>query len=139
MSDQNKVQQAFPELGIYTLPGKVDDPERCLDEITLAEELGLGSIWVGERYDYKNAAVICGAAGAITSRIKIATGLVNYPTHHPMELCSFGATMAGLSGERFAMGMCGRTTIDGIDLDTLGGISPLQTLFDQRDAGRHQK
>ncbi len=32
------------------------------------------------------------------------------------------------------MGMCGRSTIDSIDLDTLGGISPLQTLFDQRDA-----
>ena len=35
------------------------------------------------------------------------------------------------------MGICGRTTIEGIDLDTLGGISPLQQLFDARDAGRH--
>jgi len=34
------------------------------------------------------------------------------------------------------MGICGRTTIDSIDLDTLGGISPLQQLFDRRDAGR---
>ncbi len=34
------------------------------------------------------------------------------------------------------MGMCGRTTVDSIDLDTLGGISPLQSLFDKRDAGR---
>ena len=35
------------------------------------------------------------------------------------------------------MGICGRTTIEGIDLDTLGGISPLQKLFDRRDSGRH--
>jgi len=34
------------------------------------------------------------------------------------------------------MGMCGRTTVDSIDLDTLGGISPLQSLFDKLDAGR---
>ena len=34
------------------------------------------------------------------------------------------------------MGICGRTTIDSIDLDTLGGISPLQRLFDKRDASR---
>lgn len=34
------------------------------------------------------------------------------------------------------MGICGRTTIDSIDLDTLGGISPLQNLFDQRNANR---
>ena len=35
------------------------------------------------------------------------------------------------------MGMCGRTNIDSIDLDTLGGISPLQTLFEQRNANRY--
>ena len=35
------------------------------------------------------------------------------------------------------MGICGRTTIDSIDLDTLGGISPLQALFDSRDTIRH--
>jgi len=29
---------------------------------------------------------------------------MNYPTHHPMELCSFGATMSHLSNNRFAMG-----------------------------------
>ena len=34
------------------------------------------------------------------------------------------------------MGICGRTTIDSIGLDTLGGISPLQALFDNRDAVR---
>ena len=32
------------------------------------------------------------------------------------------------------MGMCGRSTIDSIDPDTLGGISPLQALFDRRNA-----
>ena len=30
------------------------------------------------------------------------------------------------------MGMCGRASIDSIDLDTLGGISPLQQLFDRK-------
>ena len=30
------------------------------------------------------------------------------------------------------MGMCGRPSIDSIDLDTLGGISPLQQLFDRK-------
>ena len=96
--------QEFPELGIYTLPGRINDPQRTLEEVPLAERLGIGSIWPAERYDYKNVEVLCGAAAAITSRIKIATGLMNYPTHHPMELCSFGATMSHLSGNRFAMG-----------------------------------
>ena len=34
------------------------------------------------------------------------------------------------------MGICGRTTVESIDLDTLGGISPLQSLFDRRDGRR---
>ncbi len=95
----------FPEIGIYTLPGRINDPQRCLEEIPLAEKLGIGSVWLGERYDFKNAEVICGAAAALTKEIKIATGLINYPTHHPMELVSFGATMSEMSGDRFAMGL----------------------------------
>ena len=98
------MSQEFPELGIYTLPGRINDPKRTLEEVPLAEKLGIGSIWPAERYDFKNVEVLCGAAAAITSQIKIATGLMNYPTHHPMELCSFGATMSHLSDNRFAMG-----------------------------------
>jgi len=98
------MSQEFPELGIYTLPGRISDPQRLLEEVPLAEKLGIGSIWPAERYDFKNVEVLCGAAAAMTSSIKIATGLMNYPTHHPMELCSFGATMSHLSGNRFAMG-----------------------------------
>ena len=98
------MSQEFPELGIYTLPGRINDPRRTLEEVPLAETLGIGSIWPAERYDFKNVEVLCGAAAAITSEIKIATGLMNYPTHHPMELCSFGATMSHLSDNRFAMG-----------------------------------
>lgn len=98
------MSQEFPELGIYTLPGRINDPQRTLEEIPLAEQLGIGSIWPAERYDFKNVEVLCGAAAALTSKIKIATGLMNYPTHHPMELCSFGATMSHLSDNRFAMG-----------------------------------
>ena len=96
--------QEFPELGIYTLPGRVNDPQRTLDEVPLAERLGIGSVWPAERYDFKNAEVLCGAAAALTTDIKIATGLINPPTHHPMTLVSFGATMSHLSGNRFAMG-----------------------------------
>ncbi len=97
--------QKFPELGIYTLPGRVNDPRPTLEEVPLAEQLGIGSVWIGERYDYKHAAAICGAAAALTSHIKIATGLINYPTHHPMDLASFGTTLNEMSGGRFAMGI----------------------------------
>jgi len=52
------MNQEFPELGIYTLPGRISDPQRTLEEVPLAEELGIGSIWPAERYDFKNVEVL---------------------------------------------------------------------------------
>ena len=127
------MSQEFPELGVYTLPGRVNDPERLLEEAPLAEALGLGSVWPAERYDFKNVEVLCGAAAACTRRIKIATGLMNYPTHHPIELCSFGATMSHLSGGRFAMGFArgfdGLYHIYGTEHANLEGLAEIAELL----------
>ena len=34
----------FPELGFYTLPGRVSDPRPLLQEVADAERIGLGSV-----------------------------------------------------------------------------------------------
>jgi hypothetical protein len=39
----------FPELGFYTLPGRVADPRPMFDEIAAGERAGLGSAWISER------------------------------------------------------------------------------------------
>ena len=39
------MSQEFPELGIYTLPGRINDPQRTLEEAPLADKLGIGSIF----------------------------------------------------------------------------------------------
>jgi probable F420-dependent oxidoreductase len=95
----------FPELGIYTLPGHTDNPAEMLDEVRAAEALGLGSVWISERYDVKEAATLSGAAAAITSEIFIGTGATNHFTRHPQVTAAFGSTMSRLSGGRFALGL----------------------------------
>ena len=52
----------FPELGIYLLPGHTEAPAELLDQVRAAEALGLGSAWISERYDVKEAASLSGAA-----------------------------------------------------------------------------
>ena len=39
-----------------------------------AEGIGFGTCFVSERFNVKEAATICGAAGAASTRIRVATG-----------------------------------------------------------------
>ncbi len=100
----------YPELGCYALPGHISDPTQAIGEIRDAERLGIGSIWISERFAAKNADVMCGAAAMLAPSIGIAAGLIqNMPLRHPLVTAGFAATMAKLSGDRFALGV-GRGT-----------------------------
>jgi len=95
----------FPELGIYTLPGHTTDPSELYDEVRAAEALGLGSVWISERFDVKDATTCCGAAAAVTSEIYIGTGATNHFLRHPQVTATFASTMQRLSHGRFALGL----------------------------------
>ena len=54
--------QRFPELGCYGLAGHSATPRDLIDEARLAEELGIGSMFLSERFATKDAGVLAGAA-----------------------------------------------------------------------------
>jgi alkanesulfonate monooxygenase SsuD/methylene tetrahydromethanopterin reductase-like flavin-dependent oxidoreductase (luciferase family) len=58
--------EPLTELGFYTLAGHSDSPRDLVDEVRQAEQLGLGSAFVSERFNLKDASTLCGAAGAIS-------------------------------------------------------------------------
>jgi probable F420-dependent oxidoreductase len=95
----------FPELGFYTLPGRVSDPRPMLQELHDAEAVGLGSVWISERHDVKEAAVLSGAAGAVTRELAVAIGVTNPNTRHLMLTAAIGSTMSALTRGRFALGL----------------------------------
>lgn len=96
----------YPELGFYALPGHVDDPRQIVAETTIGERLGLGSVWIAERLNTKDVAVLSGAAAVSSERMGIATGLIgNLPLRHPLVVASFASTMAVLTGDRFTLGI----------------------------------
>src|SRR5262245_46793384 len=93
----------FPELGFYTLRGRVADPRPMFDEVDAGERAGLGSVWISERHDVKEAAVLSGAAAARTRRMAVAVGVTNPNTRHVMVTAALGATMSALTGGRVAL------------------------------------
>lgn len=93
------------ELGFYTLAGQPKSPAELIDEVRDAETQGIGSCFVSERFNIKEAATICGAVGAVSSRIGIATAATNHNTRHPMITASHAMTMNKLTGGRYSLGL----------------------------------
>ncbi len=78
--------------------------------------MGLGTAFLSERYNQKEICTLSGAAGAVTSRIRIATAATNHNTRHPIVTAGYALTMHGLTGGRFVLGI-GR------------GIAPMQKAY----------
>ncbi|QLY28882.1 TIGR03857 family LLM class F420-dependent oxidoreductase [Nocardia huaxiensis] len=93
------------ELGCYLLAGASDDPRKIIDEVRAAEELNLGTAFLSERFDVKEAVTLSGAAGAASERIRIATAATNHNTRHPMVTAAYATTMHRLTRGRFMLGL----------------------------------
>lgn len=95
----------LPELGFYALAGQPKSPRDLIDEVRAGEAMGLGTAFISERYNIKEAATLSGAAGAVTERIGIATAATNHNTRHPLVTASYATTMHRLTGGRFTLGL----------------------------------
>lgn len=95
----------FPELDCYILPGHTQTPQDALTEARAAEELGLGRVWLSERFDVKDAGVICSGALAVTSRLKVATAATNPHTRNLLVLATMCSSLHYMSGGRFELGL----------------------------------
>lgn len=105
LSDASSRGPHFPELGFYGLAGHSENPGDLIGEVRRAEELGLGSVFLSERFNYKDAAVLSGMATAATSRLGIATAATNHNTRHPVITATMAATLHRASEGRFALGL----------------------------------
>lgn len=104
------------ELGCYLLAGQPESSRDIVTEVAAAEAVGLGAAFISERYNKKEVAVLCGAAGAVSERIRLITAATNHNTRHPMITAGFALTMQSLTGGRFTLGL-GR------------GIPPMQDAY----------
>ena len=115
----------YPELGFYALAGAPKSPRDIIDEVEQGEKLGFGTAFISERFNIKEAATICGAAGAASETIHIATAATNHNTRHPIVTASHATTMARLTGGRYTLGL-GRGIPQLFDAIGLAHISTAQ-------------
>jgi probable F420-dependent oxidoreductase len=111
------------EIGFYTLAGAPTSNRDMFGELRRAEELGMGSAFISERFKNKEAATISGAAAAASSTLGLTTAATNHNIRHPIVTAGYATTMHQLSQGRFALGL-GR----GIDRRTQAfGLTPVTT------------
>lgn len=99
------MQRSLPEIGCYGLAGHSDSPRDLLDEARSAEALGIGAMFLSERFNVKDAAVLAGALAATTQRIGIGTAATNHNTRHPLVTATMASTLHRLSQGRYALGL----------------------------------
>src|SRR5437763_3067021 len=104
-------------IGLFTAqvpPGSnrtfVQEYRETLDLVRLAETLGFDSAWVSEHHGagdgYMSALLPTLAAfAASTDRIKLGTGVILTPFHHPLRLAEDAATVDLISGGRLILGL----------------------------------
>lgn len=105
MASETTSAEIMPELACYGLAGHSASPADLIPEAARAEELGLGSILLSERFALKDAGVMAGAAVAATSRIGIGTAATNHNTRHPLVTATMATTLHRMSGGRYAFGL----------------------------------
>jgi F420-dependent oxidoreductase-like protein len=79
-------------------------PDDATDAVLAAEDVGFDSVWTAEAYGSDAFTPLTWYA-ARTTRIKLATGLVQLSARTPVATAMSAATLDGLSGGRFSLGL----------------------------------
>lgn len=80
-------------------------PAQGIEDGVIAERIGFRRVWLSERIDIKNADVILSGTAARTTRLEVATGVVDPTTRHPWVTAALAATMQACYGPRFVLGL----------------------------------
>jgi alkanesulfonate monooxygenase SsuD/methylene tetrahydromethanopterin reductase-like flavin-dependent oxidoreductase (luciferase family) len=90
-------------------PLRLGHPYRLLAGARLAEELGFDTGWIGDHLAYHppTLAALCAvsAAAAVTSRLRLGTGILLLPMRNPVWTAKQVATVGSLAPDRFFLGV----------------------------------
>jgi 5,10-methylenetetrahydromethanopterin reductase len=80
-------------------------PRRSLELAAAAEANGFTSLWLAENPFDRGIVPLAGACAAITVRIRIGLGIVNFYQHHPTLIAAEFAALDELAGGRVRLGI----------------------------------
>jgi F420-dependent oxidoreductase-like protein len=79
-------------------------PEEQLELATLADELGLDSVWISEAWG-QDAVSVLGLLAGRTERVGLGSGVMQIPARQPTAAAMAAVTLDVLSGGRFRLGL----------------------------------
>jgi probable F420-dependent oxidoreductase len=92
-----------------SLPSEHDSdaraPAQGVQDGVDAERIGFRRVFLSERWNLKEAAVILSAIAARTDRIEVASGIVTTAARHPLHMAGMAATLQATFGPRFVLGI----------------------------------
>ena len=105
--------------GVGVWPGAELTAPQALEVAVNADNAGLHSVWFSEAYYARDAISVLAAAAVKTTRIKLATGVVNPYTRHPALLAMTMATLNELAPGRviFGLGSSERPWVENMGYD----------------------
>ena len=108
----------LPDLSAYVISGRVvpqaqpgehesdaRTPAQGVQDGVDAERIGFRRVFLSERWNLKEAAVILGAIGGRTERIEVASGIITAAARNPLHMAGMAATFQATFGARFLLGI----------------------------------
>ncbi|MCU1595098.1 MAG: putative Coenzyme F420-dependent N(10)-methylenetetrahydromethanopterin reductase, partial [Frankiales bacterium] len=75
MSNHPTQSSRADRLGAYLLPGRSNEPRRAIQQAVAGEQVGLGSVWLSERFGTKDMATVGGALAQATERVTVGAAI----------------------------------------------------------------
>lgn len=119
------------DLSIY-LGGGRSDPALSIAQAVEAERLGFRRVWIGERYNIKEAGVLMGAIAARTTHLGVGIAAMPIAARRPNVTAAIGATIHAAFGPRCVIGL-GRGTNENNVPYGLGPAMSYAALIDYAD------
>jgi probable F420-dependent oxidoreductase len=102
-------------------------PAQGIQDGVDAERIGFRRVFLSERWNLKEAAVILSAVAARTDRIDVASGIITTAARHPLHMAGMAATLQATFGPRFVLGLgrgnTGWLSGAGLDMTTYAGLT----------------
>lgn len=129
------LRKQLGKVGVWSRTPYFGEPHEATELATTAEELGFSALWI-PGFDGGHIFERCGMALEATSKLTIATGIVNIWRHEPAEVAQTVSKLRTDSGGRFLLGLgSSHKYLIGNEYDKISPIAKMSGYLDDLDVG----